>query len=62
MLSREVHTSLRGRGFAIVIRPFSFREFLRHRGEEPDAGPFRPTSVERSHVEKRFRRERSGGV
>ena len=30
MLSREVHTSLRGRGIATVIRPFSFREFLRH--------------------------------
>ncbi len=35
MLSREVHTSLRGRGMATVIRPFSFREYLRHRGEEP---------------------------
>jgi len=35
MLSREVHTSLRGRGIETVIRPFSFREFLRHRGEEP---------------------------
>ena len=35
MLSREVHTSLRGRGTETVIRPFSFREFLRHRGAEP---------------------------
>jgi predicted AAA+ superfamily ATPase len=26
MLSREVHTSLRGRGMATVIRPFGFRE------------------------------------
>jgi len=55
MLSREVHTSLRGRGIATVIRPFSFREFLRHRGEEPAAGAWRPTPVERSLVEKRFR-------
>jgi len=55
MLSREVHTALRGRGMATVIRPFSFREFLRHRGEEPPPGPFRPTPVERSLVEKRFR-------
>lgn len=31
MLSREVHTSLRGRGIATVIRPFSFREYLRDR-------------------------------
>ena len=30
MLSREVHTSLRGRGIETTIRPFSFREFLRH--------------------------------
>ena len=54
MLSREVHTSLRGRGMATVIRPFSFREFLRHRGEEP-VGEFRPTPVARSLIEKRFR-------
>ncbi len=55
MLSREVHTSLRGRGMATVIRPFSFREFLRHRGEEPPPGAFRPTPAERSRVERRFR-------
>ncbi len=28
MLSMEVHTSLRGRGMATIIRPFSFREYL----------------------------------
>jgi hypothetical protein len=55
MLSREVHTSLRGRGMPTVIRPFSFREFLRHRGEEPAEGAWRPTPGERSLVEKRFR-------
>lgn len=55
MLSREVHTSLRGRGMATTIRPFSFREYLRHRGEEPAAGAWRATPVERSLVEKRFR-------
>jgi predicted AAA+ superfamily ATPase len=55
MLSREVHTSLRGRGMATIIRPFSFREFLRHRGEEPAAEPRRWTSAERSLIEKRFR-------
>ncbi len=55
MLSREVHTSLRGRGMATVIRPFSFREFLRHRGEEPRKEPRRWTPAERSLVEKRFR-------
>jgi predicted AAA+ superfamily ATPase len=54
MLSREVHTSLRGRGMETVIRPFSFREFLRHRGEEPVREPRRWTPAERSLVEKRF--------
>lgn len=55
MLSREVHTSLRGRGMATVIRPFSFREFLRHRGEEPGADPRSWRPAERSLIEKRFR-------
>jgi predicted AAA+ superfamily ATPase len=54
MLSREVHTSLRGRGIETVIRPFSFREFLRHRGEEPEKDAARWTAAERSLVEKRF--------
>jgi hypothetical protein len=55
MLSREVHSSLRGRGMATVVRPFSFREFLRHRGEEPTKAPRRWTPGERSLVEARFR-------
>jgi predicted AAA+ superfamily ATPase len=55
LLSREVHTSLRGRGIATVIRPFSFREYLRHRGEEPTRNPHRWTAAERSLVERRFR-------
>jgi hypothetical protein len=55
MLSREVHTSLRGRGLPTVIRPFSFREFLRHRGEEPGADPRRLSAAERSLVEQRLR-------
>ncbi len=54
MLSREVHTSLRGRGMATVIRPFSFREFLRHRGEEPAEKPGRWRPADRSLVERRF--------
>jgi uncharacterized protein len=55
LLSLEVHTSLRGRGVATVIRPFSFREFLRHRGEEPAREVRRWSAAERSLVEKRFR-------
>lgn len=54
MLSREVHTSLRGRGMETIIRPFSFREFLRHRDEEPAKDARRWTPAERSLVEKRF--------
>lgn len=54
MLSREVHTSLRGRGLETVIRPFSFRESLRHLGEEPRHDPRRFTPAERSRIEKRF--------
>jgi hypothetical protein len=55
LLSLEVHTSLRGRGMATVIRPFSFREYLRHRGDEPTKPPRRWTAAERSLVERRFR-------
>ncbi len=54
MLSREIHTSLRGRGIETVIRPFSFREYLRHRGEEPEREPQSWTAAERSWIEKRF--------
>ena len=54
MLSREVHTSLRGRGMETVIRPFSFREFLRHRGEEPPRHASRLEPRARSRLEKRF--------
>lgn len=35
LLSTEVATSLRGRSMAVEVLPFSFREFLRHRGLEP---------------------------
>ena len=55
LLSREVHTSLRGRGFETILRPFRFREFLRHRGEEPDKPIARLHAAERSQIEKRLR-------
>lgn len=55
MLSREIHTSLRGRSVETVIRPFNFREYLRHRGEEPQKSSDRFTASERSFIEKRFR-------
>ena len=55
MLSREIHSSLRGRAMPTVIAPFSFREALRHRGEEPTARAQRLTAAARSAVEKRLR-------
>ena len=35
LLSREVATSLRGRGMDVLVHPFSFREALRHTGDDP---------------------------
>jgi hypothetical protein len=61
MLSREVHTSLRGRGMETVIRPFSFREFLRHRGEVPEMRARELSAPQRSKVEKRFREYLAAG-
>jgi uncharacterized protein len=37
LLSREVATSLRGRAMEVLVHPFSFRERLRHLGQEPTA-------------------------
>jgi predicted AAA+ superfamily ATPase len=55
LLSREVHTSLRGRGMETVIRPFSFREFLRYRSAEPEIPVEQLTSAARSRLENMFR-------
>ena len=35
LLSRELATNLRGRAMEAQVFPFSFREYLRHRGREP---------------------------
>jgi uncharacterized protein len=61
LLSREIHTSLRGRAMATVIRPFSFREALRHFGEEPAKEPSRFTRADRSRLENRFREYLTAG-
>ncbi len=55
MLSREIHTSLRGRAMPTTISPFGFREALRHRGEEPDARVSTLPTVRRNQVERRLR-------
>jgi uncharacterized protein len=46
LLSREVATSLRGRAMEVLIHPFSFREALRHTGQEPE-GPWEHLSPSR---------------
>lgn len=53
MLSREVATSMRGRAMEAVVYPFSFREFLRHRGREIE-DPERATKATRSALRRDF--------
>lgn len=55
LLSREVATSMRGRAMEVLVHPFSFREFLRHRGQEPDSPPDRLPKAERSALRKALR-------
>ena len=54
LLSREVATALRGRAMEALVHPFSFREFLRHQGAEPDRDPTFLPKAQRSRVEKLF--------
>jgi uncharacterized protein len=54
MLSREVHTSLRGRGMETIIRPFSFPEFLRHHAAEVTHQRDQWTSAQIGTIEKWF--------
>jgi predicted AAA+ superfamily ATPase len=52
LLSREVATSMRGRAMEALVHPFSFREYLRHRGKEPKATSDQMTKADRSALEK----------
>ncbi|MDW8106190.1 MAG: ATP-binding protein [Armatimonadota bacterium] len=62
MLAYELGTSMRGRALPIRIFPFSFREFLRHLGEEPSRPYSRLRTAERSAVQARLRQYlREGG-
>jgi predicted AAA+ superfamily ATPase len=54
MLSREVHTSMRGRSMEVVVFPFSFREALAHRGLLPDKPWQSLPKAQRSMIEKAF--------
>ena len=55
MLSREVHTSMRGRGMEVIVFPFSFREALLHQGLLPDKEWDSLPKARRSTLENAFR-------
>ncbi len=55
LLSREVATSMRGRAMEVLVHPFSFREYLRHSGREPERDPRRLPKAGRSALDKAFR-------
>jgi hypothetical protein len=54
LLSREIATTLRGRSLATEIFPFSFREALRHQGED-DTLVKRPGTARRALLANRLR-------
>jgi predicted AAA+ superfamily ATPase len=54
LLSREIATSMRGRGWEIVIHPFSFREWLRHGGHDIPDAPSRLTARRAALLDHRF--------
>jgi predicted AAA+ superfamily ATPase len=55
MLSREVHTSMRGRAMEVTVFPFSFREALLHRDLLPEKEWDTLPKARRSILEKAFR-------
>jgi len=61
LLSREVATSMRGRAMEALVHPFSFREYLRHVGREPEREPERLPKAGRSALEKDLRAYVAGG-
>jgi len=55
LLSREVATSMRGRAMEALVHPFSFREYLRHVGREPEVEVRRLPKAALSALEKDLR-------
>ena len=51
LLSREIATELRGRGWKVLIHPFSFEEALRHGGTAPPSDPLTVTAAEAARLE-----------
>lgn len=54
LLSREIGTALRGRGWEVPLYPYSFAEFLAHRHLPVPATPSFLIPAERSRVEHEF--------
>lgn len=52
LLSREVATSMRGRAVEVALFPFSFREYLRHHGREPETPVNRLPKATRSALQR----------
>jgi uncharacterized protein len=55
LLSREVATSMRGRAMEALVHPFSFREYLRYLGREPQLPAKQLPKAARSALEKDLR-------
>jgi predicted AAA+ superfamily ATPase len=55
LLSREVATSMRGRAMEALVHPFSFREYLRYFGREPERPAEQLAKAARSALEKDLR-------
>lgn len=54
LLSQEIATALRGRGWRILLHPFSFEEALRHSGREVSADGSGQTAKVRSRMERAY--------
>lgn len=61
MLSREVHTSMRGRAMEVTVFPFSFREALLHQNLLPEVGWDLLPKARRSTLENTFHTDLSEG-
>ena len=61
LLSREVATSMRGRAMEALVHSFSFREYLRHAGKEPQLPPEHLPKAARSVLHKHLREYLAGG-
>lgn len=54
LLSREIATSMRGRAWEVLIQPFGFAEFLRHRGLTLPEDPGSLVSRDRAFMDNQF--------